>query len=169
MKTIKMLAILTIAFAASAASAIDSYLYWMVDGAKNQYNNQTINFDYATIKADNSDSFLNLYSPNDTTSDFQGLVSTGYPDASTSSTGEAYAAFTGNVTTFLVELWMENGTRVGWQNYNYSTLLADGNIGGSGSAATGPLAVSSVVPEPTSGLMMLLGLAALALKRRKQA
>lgn len=166
MKTTKLIAVLAFALAASAASATDSYLYWLVDNAN--YNGNAINFSYATISADNGQNYLSLYSPGVASSETAYLASNG-ANSSAGAPAGVYAGFDGSVSSFLVELWSDSDVRVGWQSYG-SGALADYIFNGTtGGSSTTPFAVSSVVPEPTSGVMMLLGIAALALKRRKLA
>ena len=164
--TTKILASLAIAFAAHASfAAVDSYLYWMVDGAKNQYNNNSISFSYATVSIDGGTSYLNLYDGNTS-------LDTGYAGAteasSYTSTDAYYAGYDSSTpfNTFLVELWQDN-ERVGWQTYSLSAL---GEYIASGKNTPGSaFAVAAVIPEPTSGLLMLFGLVGLALRRRKMA
>lgn len=45
--------------------------------------------------------------------------------------------------------------------------VAIGNLAGTGASANSQLAESWVIPEPTSGLLLLLGMAGLALKRKQ--
>ena len=164
MKMSKLITVLAFALAASAASATDSYLYWLIDGAN--YNGSAINFSYVTISADDGENYLSLYSPGTATSETSYLLSNG-ANSSYGAPAGIYAGFDGSVSSFLVELWSDSDVRVGWQSYG-SGALADYIFNSTtGGTSTTPFAVSSVVPEPTSGLMMLLGIAALALKRRK--
>ncbi len=166
MKTVKIFAALAITLAATAARAEDSYLYWMVKDA--HYSDSTIQFAYATIKAEGSDSYLNLYAPGGATSDINALASTG--DGMSSSTdGGAFAKFDySSATTFLVELWNSDGSVVGWQSYSYDAWK-NFVYTSTGAGSASPLTVSTVVPEPTSGLLMLFGLAGLALRRKRRA
>jgi len=176
MKTIKLIAVLAIALAASAASAaVDSYLYWMVDGAN--YGGSDVAFDYATISVDGGATYLNLYGADATTSDLTEFASAGYltstPATSTygAPTQGLFAGFdsSAGVNTFLIELWLDSQTeRVAWQTYSYEYLASfiSGDTKGGSSA---PFGVTDVVPEPTSGLLSLFGLAALALRRRRRA
>ncbi len=167
MKTVKIFSVLAIALAATAARAEDSYLYWMVSDAN--YNNSTIEFAYARIKAEGSDSYLNLYAPGATASSISALASTAYPGMSASTDGGAFAKFDySSATTFLVELWNSDGSVVGWQSYSYDAWK-NFVYTSTGAGSVSPLTVSQVVPEPTSGLLMLFGLAGLALRRKRRA
>ena len=169
MKTIKIFAVLAIALAATAARAVDSYLYWMVQDARTA-DNTAINFAYATVSVDGGANYLSLYGSTATADPSPYLVSDGN-NSSYGAPAGVYAGFnsTDDVTSFLVELWNSTDTRVGYQNYAYAELkdwIFNTSTGGS---ATTPYAVSQVVPEPTSGLLMLFGLAGLALRRKRRA
>ena len=81
-----------------------------------------------------------------------------------------YAGFTGDASalTFLVELWSSSndGTLVAYQTYVGAEIL--GHIFGSANAGgSTPLTVTTVVPEPSCALLLLLGISAIALRRRK--
>jgi MYXO-CTERM domain-containing protein len=163
--TRKILASLVFALAAHASfAAVDSYLYWMVDDAKNQYNDSPISFNYATVSIDGT--YLNLY---DGTTDLDSYKAGVDPVFGDYSTGSYYAGYDSSVpfSTFLVELWINDDTRVGWKTYSLSELGS--YIAGGMNQVGSPLVVSQVVPEPTSGLLSLFGLAALALRRRRRA
>jgi hypothetical protein len=167
MKALKFL--FTIALALSLRTALadgDSYIYWMVKDAHYYLApNYYIPFDYATISIDGGSTYLHMYGSNDG----QGLVAdmTGLSSAGAALSG----AFDRNAaTSFLVELWSyDSEKRVGWMNYS-SASLGDYiyTTAGAPGAASG-LVVSQVVPEPTSGVLLLLGMAGLALRRRKMA
>ena len=157
------------AFAMSSARAEDSYLYWLVDSSvHNLISGEAATFDYATVKVSGSDTYLSWYNQGSSTANgWQMYVN----DA-----GGTSAAYWGTFnytsgSTFLFELWNEvsggDDTLVGFLETPWvsSSSIASGT---DASGAT-PYVLTGVVPEPTSGLMMLLGLAALALKRRKQA
>ena len=154
----------------AVASASADLLYWQVSDAKgNELSGKqgsSIAFAYATVKADGT--LLNVY--NEKAGDTGSSRAYAMADDNTS-TDAAYAGtFDDSVTSFLVELWDNGGTRVGWQSYSASTLAnniwKDGEPAASGGT---PLTVTGVVPEPTSGLLLLLGMAGLALRRKRRA
>ena len=166
MKTNKLIAVLAIALVATIARAADSYLYWMVEGAT--YNTDAVNFSYATVSTDGGSSYLSLYSPGASSSETTYLLSDG-SNASYGAPAGVYAGFDGEVGSFLVELWNESDERVGYQDYSYSALASYIYNGTTGGSAVAPFGVTSVVPEPTSGLLTLFGLAGLALRRKRKA
>lgn len=152
--------------ATSVASA--DYLYAMIDGAKSVYDGTSISFDYATFSIPSQEGYL----------DISGGAGSGVTVYGTGVSSDETGRSTGGpfyvgdedtkFNTFLIELWLgENDpTRVGWQQYSLAQV--SGHIvtetGGSGDT---PLTITSVIPEPTSGLLLLLGMAGLALRRRK--
>ena len=163
-----------VAVAMVCGSAAADYLYSMVKDAYYYFNGESADFDYLKVKGDGND--LDFYGAGE--SDSLGSMIYSDPNDSNSSYGaQNDAGFyvydpTGSYQTFLFEMFNEGSSeRVAWQEFSRDTLLTQGNIYDSTSDLSGynALVVSSVVPEPTSGLLSLFGLAALALRRRKRA
>ena len=92
------------------------------------------------------------------------------PNSSTGSAGYAGSFATSDVSNFLVELWNADGSRAGWQSYSASSVANSIWQGSNPTSQTGAtaLVVSAVVPEPTSGMLLMLGGALLALRRRRR-
>lgn len=147
--------LLVIAFTAlCAASSQAAYLYWQVDSSK-----------ASTYEAQ----FANLYS--------------GETLIGSAKVGTVTATDIGSYTSFYIELYNYSSEKVATGNeWSYTELANQGaitdtlvsipqawtggtftayNPGGGGGEGGGS------VPEPTSGLLMLIGMAALSLKRRK--
>lgn len=165
----------TVALACVGLSASADLLYWTVTDAVGDANSgkegDPISFSYATVKAGGADSDpLHIYDQSGDTGYWR-LYAADTSDNYTS-TGAAYAGQFDSDTTsnMLFELWDDSDNRVGWQTYSLSSIL-DNIWRGSVPSATGatPMVVHDVVPEPTSGLLLLLGVAGLALRRRRRA
>ena len=173
MNILKTVSSVALALAASTVSA--DLIYWQIQTATgNQHAganaNQPISFAYATISAGDSQSYTKLYMYDDDGAQTDSSLHVSLETDSTSTEAIYSGTFDDSVTSFLVELWDNGNNRVGWQSYSASALA--NNIWKSDTpAASGgtPLTVTGVVPEPTSGLLLLLGMAGLALRRKRRA
>ena len=169
-------------FAAAVQSASADYLYCMIEGAS--YNdNRSVSFDYARLTTDGGYSYRTFYvlSGDDSVQELNGYdgrsqkLQSDRPD-STSSVGGvgvyadigSYETDYGDYTTFLFELLL-GGEVVGNKGYNYSEIAeyVYNTSDPLAKSASEPLVVSQVIPEPTSALLLLFGLAGLAIRRRK--
>ena len=163
-------AALALAFAPHAVKA--DLIYWMVadDVTFSEATNKSgdpVDYTYATISADGGSTHLTAYNQSGPLVDHDVLDS--------GASAAYFGSFDDSVTSFLVELWFEDAEtgaaeRVGWQSYSAASLAdsiwkGDNTVGSGASYFT----VSSVIPEPSSGLMLLLGGALLALRRRRAA
>ena len=150
------------------ASADDSYLYWMI-GDTDPYSAS----DYTKVRVAATDSqgvsYLDLYGPggdalNTTTvssSDINALKSNGQALYARLASDKTYSSF-------VVELL--NGDRFVAQSETlaYSQALAQYITTGNSMSLPNMWAASTfAIPEPNSGLLMLVGMAVLGLRRRK--
>lgn len=153
------------------ASASDQYLYWMVDDEAtidegtltpgNQYQ--------AKIKDVENNTYLHLYAnPGSPKS---------YGDAFTFELGESMDTFAmlppsaSSASTFMVELYnyVEGSAQGSWVGQATLTWTSD-NVTTGGMGHANPVSVTgfTAAPEPTSGLLLLLGVAGLALRRKNK-
>lgn len=150
------------------ACVFADYLYCFVD--EPEYNGTKVQYDYATVAV----AGVGGANPSDSLEFYAGGATTSSGDAmSRTSTEALYAELPldySSYSTFLFELWsMESDKRVAWNVFSISAADAHGNIvkGYSTSGGT-PLTVTEVIPEPTGGVLVLLGLAALAVRRKNK-
>ena len=169
----KLLIAATVAIVAQVAAAEDSYLYWMVDQNVAYSTGGNVEFAYARVNfggtlneasgAVDGGTWLTMYS---------GGTSTGATAMnSTVATGGAtqWGVVQGYTSTdsFIFELYNESYGVVGWNSVTASDLAKF--LGTASTPASGSYMLTQVVPEPTSGLLMLFGLAGLALRRKRRA
>lgn len=171
MKKCIALVVATLSFGAVA----DSYLYWLV-GDSISLDGQENFTGYSTAKVGVLDSsgvsqgYLNLYGDNGVSLDGPSVGMT----PGDNSPYYANLATAGAGYQFYIELFNDLSESVGRSSeiLAYADALAYATTFGLSTPAV-PWNVSSfttaAVPEPSSALLMLLGCAGLALKRKKQA
>lgn len=152
---------------------IQEAYYWDWDGI-----NKDVNFDYVTVKGNGDIDYLYFYTADSSAPLSQRYASdsvhTTYSDGAYGSDPEGFFVGydgKGSYTSFLFELWTQTGEYaqlLGQREVSLAALQAAGAVtaGTSDSGATA-YRISEVVPEPTGGLLMLLGMAMVALKRRR--
>ena len=169
MKNLKFAALLAAAMAVGAAKADDSYLYWMVasDVAYGELAGESLNRTGA-IKGDSEDYYAKVKTDDGTYLTLYGVD--GKPaseELAINSTGRAYFSSDSSFSSFVFELYNDSDERVGWSVLPYSSakdyIYGDPTYG----AGTATYGVANLIPEPSSGLLLLLGLAGLGLRRRR--
>ena len=154
------------ALTATAMPLHADMLYWLADNPVDTWNGGLVNFAYATVSAQDANDNATLLSPYSDGVKLDGATKVA---ASDNTVGALYSGdfISSGVKSFLVELYDENDVRVAWQTYLAAENLL--SIWHDAQSMTGstPLSVTQVIPEPTSGLLLLIGGALLALRRGK--
>ena len=171
----KKLFSMVLAAAAMTAAKAD-YIYAMIQDAHYDYNGTPVSFKYVKVSADGT--YMDFYtSGSDTPLSQMYAADSSHPTYSLGAYGDDpegfFVGYDGSTsyTTFLFELWTQTGdyaTLLGKQEVSLAALQAAGAVT-SGTSASGDKAyrISSVaVPEPTGGMLILLGMAVMALKRK---
>ena len=162
-------------FSRAAFAEPDLLLYFQIsDSPQFDNSDDTCSYDFAMVSfttdgTNPSGGYLDLYADGETVSQGQALASGS--DAAYASLGSKPSA----ESQILFELWSWSDSdnsfeRVGYYTALYSDLI--GNIMESGGVSPAmPLMIAQVhaeaVPEPTSGLLTVLGVAFLALRRKR--
>ena len=185
MKTTKTF--LAAAFALTSCLGMADYMYWQVSDAKfTTPSKADANFAYATVRADDGNGgganiedhaseYYKLYTIDNgvsTATDQYKFFSDENDPNSTEGGAQFFGVINGDVTSFLFELWDTEGALVGYSNMSKSYLsyaIASSSGILEHPADYRPYVLKGVVPEPTSGLLLLLGFAGLALRRRRRA
>ena len=172
MKAIKFIAMFAASLAIGASFAdVDSYLYYMLDGtptwsalAGSTLSGKNVPVDedtYTKVSTDGGSSYLTLYSAKG--------GSAGTDILTYGNTGRAGFSSEVLFPSFLFEVYDAYDQKIGWTtlayadaaNYIYSDPREPNGVS--------VYKVAQLIPEPTSGLLFLLGAAGLALRRRKMA
>lgn len=185
MKTTKTF--LAAAFALTSCLGMADYMYWQVsDATFTTPSKADADFAYATVRegggkeganiGDHASEYYKLYTIDNgvsTATDQYKFFSDENDLNSTEGGAQFFGVFNGDVTSFLFELWNADGKLVGYSNRSRSDLAyaisSSSDISGGHQSDFQPYALRGVVPEPTSGLLLLLGIAGLALRRRRRA
>ena len=172
MKAIKFIAMFAASLAIGASFAdVDSYLYYMLDGdlkwsalAGSTLSGNKVSVDedtYTKVSTDGGSSYLTLYSA-------QG-GSTGSDELGSGQTGIAGFSSATLFPSFLFEVYDAYDQKIGWTTLAYADAANYIYSDPSNKSGVSVYKVTQLIPEPTSGLLFLLGAAGLALRRRKMA
>lgn len=181
MKTSRIILSL-VASAASYIAAAD-YIYWQIGEATfDTPSHADANFKYATVRAggegveatetvgDASD-YYKLYSINLGQTDYYKYPANPSNPNSTYGDASFFGSFkTEDITRFLFELWDADGKLVGYADKSVSELsyaISRSWTVDDHPDDYRPFVLQGVVPEPTSGILLILGVAGLALGRRR--
>ena len=172
---VRILSVLVTLAAVHAARA--EYLYWMIDDASLKLEGSEELFGdyaYARVKDQQTGTYLSVYDASGSKTSATAV------DKSTAISGpmvwgDFEADYSSSVSTFssseksiLFELYNSDRDVVAWQSVSLAELIAKRYIGDSLNPAFTPYMLTAVVPEPTGGVLVLLGAAMLALRRRRQ-
>ena len=176
----KLIAICAVALSVGAF-ATDSYLYWMIDDSITWAEGTatpTPTYTAARVGVTSSEgttTYLSLYNENGVSVGGSGSISLGdttFPMYAYASVGETYQTAS---YSFFIEL-LNDTSVVGTSSSLAGTALTSyltSSLGGTsvpaGTAWNGGTFTTAAIPEPTSGLLMLVGLAGLALRRKRMA
>lgn len=170
--------IFTIALMASllaGASDTDSYLYWMVNVDEGTWTYPyKVQVRGMTGADGDQGSLLSLYYGDGTLAESDGGKSIGMDFLKNYENipGAGFYALLstpGAYTSYVIELWSGSNDLVGSRTFADVEIASYIARSGISAPLAGPLMVPMAlqVPEPTSGLLLLLGVAGLALRRRK--
>lgn len=167
MKKLVLSALCALGCAALFAADDSSLLYWMIGNNPAIYGGGSVSEYSVRVGVSGMPGYLNLYGE---PGDFN--YGTSIADASSAQWMGLYADISDYVddpsAAIFVELYNEGGKYGGIARIGTVESLASYITAGSGMAGqVDPKVVSSfAMPEPTSGLLMLLGVAALSLRRK---
>ena len=166
----KILPILLV-FGALTAAAEDSYLYWMIGDTTPYSTTSSPQYDTVKVRAD-SGTYLNIGMPgSDFVWDKDSGITAGNVETVKAANGALFAYLGADLrySSFVVELWNDGNFVAQSREITMSEATANYYIATS-SSMTLPsawMAQSFAIPEPNSAMLLLLGCAALGLRRRR--
>ena len=184
MKKLLVLAALSAMF---SASADDLYFYWLVDSNATVSDPRTsapaekvkdkAQTGYATIKLADSGTYLNFYdSPGGVAYGSESEYRINSNPATPFDLNDNGPTFAGIIssemdtgTKFLLELYNDDREWIGQTEFTYQQIQSYLTAGGMSTPTDAKsFGAFQSVPEPTSGMLLLLGVAGLALRRKNK-
>lgn len=164
----RLLSVLAIIWAATAV-AEDSWLYWML-GDTSGHSYDAVKVKGLTTEGDYAGaSLLNLYYDSSTPLSTVNYVAGDNLTAMQSFGVGLYAqlATSSEYSSFIIELWNDGKFVAQSETLSYAAALAHIETGNSLAQIAAWAPVSYAIPEPNSAMLLLVGCAALALRRRR--
>lgn len=166
MKKILFLAALAAVFSASAE---DMWLRWMIDESSTIDKGEIPETVYAKVKDVDNDTYLSIYTNPDRGSYYGDYKAVDMSDSMPMFAGILSSTDVGS--TFVIELYRDsNFTEGSWIGKSLNFTVNSANLTSAGMTTASPAHASAFtsVPEPTSGMLLLLGVAGLALRRKNK-
>ena len=178
----RVVALAALMLAVPSAWAEDYLLYWQIVDAEDEGQN-SLEFSYATLRYVASDTapgdntatdLLYVYNAQGNTGSQFVMSSSGNPDSTSAVFSGPVGAVDDPAKAFLVELWNADDTLAGWYKVSYATVSSSiwstEDITSAGSIAPAMFnSFTAAVPEPSSGLLLIIGAGLLALRRKGRA
>ena len=174
----RSLALLALMFA--ALPALSGVLYWQVSSAEDE-NGNALTFSYATVRMGDSSMEPGVDAETGMLNAFDTDGNQVSPYVMSSGGNSTVAIYSGPISnpddlskSFLVELWNESDSLVGWQMYAYddvdSYIWSADALASVGTVLPATFnSFTAAVPEPSSGLLLIIGAGLLALRRNGRA
>jgi hypothetical protein len=162
---VRILSLLVTLAAVNAARA--DYLYWMIasDSELEMEGESFSNYAFARVQDVKTGTWLSVYDASGS------KTSATAADKATMTSGAMlwgdFDTALADQRSFLFELYSDTREVVAWQTVTLSYLMEQNNIGTKLDPALVPYVLTSVIPEPTGGMLVLLGTVMLALRRRR--
>ena len=174
----KLLAMAAVVLGISSVKADDSYLYWMIT---ENYADFNTGWTYARIKAVDSDTstsyYLNIVGGSETPTWYDNDHTYVAANEGNGATYQTFAAnlssYVGSSWSYFLELYNSDGGWIGMAEGGLAygdagAYLYSGGIESPGDTYDFGIGGYSSVPEPNSAMLLLLGLSALALRRKQK-